>query len=421
MDHPSKDILGTKGQELKGKKIVLCITGSVAASECPVIARELMRHGAEIYAVMTTMAQKIINPNLMEWATGNPVVTRLTGKIEHIILAGQTKDRADLVLIAPATANTISKIACGIDDSTVTTIASTALGSKIPILIVPAMHQSLYDNPIVSENIKKLISIGVEFIYPKIEEGKAKIVNANDIVNVVIDKNSDADMRGLKILVTAGATVEYIDPIRIITNRSSGKMGVALAEMALGRGAGVTLVYGTGSATPPQSGKTVRVETTYEMFDEVKRELINDSYDILIAASAVADFGPETKFDYKISSRKTKCMNLKLRPSPKIIDKMKETCPGIFLVAFKAEHGLSDDKLIRNASELFKTSNADIVVANDVGRKGVGFGTDTNEVFVISRNDGVIHIPLSYKKDVADKILDIVFNEYKRNKIAKDI
>jgi len=143
-DHPSKDIIGTKGDELKGRRIVLCVTGSVAAVKSPEIARELMRHGAEVYSVMTEMAQKIIHPNLMEWATGNPVVTALSGKVEHVALAGDRKWKADLVLVAPATANTISKIACGIDDTPVTSVVSAAFGSNIPIIIVPAMHESMY-------------------------------------------------------------------------------------------------------------------------------------------------------------------------------------------------------------------------------------------------------------------------------------
>ena len=144
MAHPSKDIVQTEGTELKEKRIVLCITGSVAEVQCPEIARRLMRHGAEVFAVMSPMAQKIIHPYLMEWATGNPVVTELTGKIEHVALAGEHDNKADLILVAPATANTISKVASGIDDTTVTSVASTAFGSKIPIIIVPAMHESMY-------------------------------------------------------------------------------------------------------------------------------------------------------------------------------------------------------------------------------------------------------------------------------------
>ncbi|MDH5783830.1 MAG: bifunctional phosphopantothenoylcysteine decarboxylase/phosphopantothenate--cysteine ligase CoaBC, partial [Candidatus Bathyarchaeota archaeon] len=197
--HPSKDIMQTRGAELKEKRIVLCITGSVAAVQCPEIARQLMRHGAEVFAVMSPMAQKIIHPYLMEWATGNPVVTELTGKIEHVALAGEHDNKADLILVAPATANTISKIAAGIDDTTVTSVASTAFGSKIPIVIVPAMHESMYKHPILDENIKKLKGLGVVFVGPRIEEEKAKIAETEEILEVVISKlSASKDFDGMK-------------------------------------------------------------------------------------------------------------------------------------------------------------------------------------------------------------------------------
>jgi phosphopantothenoylcysteine decarboxylase/phosphopantothenate--cysteine ligase len=184
MNHPSEDIIGTKGNELKNKKIVLCITGSVAAIKSPEIARELIRHGAQVFPVMTKMAQRIIHPDLMAWATGNSVVSELTGKIEHVELGCNT----DLILIAPATANTISKIVCGIDDTPVTSVISVAFGNKIPILIVPAMHESMYKHPILIQNIEKLRSLKCEFIGPEIKEGKAKIAPVEKIVESVIAK-----------------------------------------------------------------------------------------------------------------------------------------------------------------------------------------------------------------------------------------
>jgi len=186
--HPSKNIVQTKGRELKDKRIVLCITGSVAAVECPKIARTLMRYGAEVFSVMSPMSQRIIHPYLMEWATGNTVVKELTGKIEHVALVGECPEKADLVLVAPATANTISKIACGIDDTPVTSVVSTAFGSKTPIIVVPAMHESMYNHPILTENIKKLKEFGIGFVGPRIEEGKAKIAETEEIVNAVLRK-----------------------------------------------------------------------------------------------------------------------------------------------------------------------------------------------------------------------------------------
>ncbi|MEM3437307.1 MAG: bifunctional phosphopantothenoylcysteine decarboxylase/phosphopantothenate--cysteine ligase CoaBC [Nitrososphaerales archaeon] len=412
--HPSKDIIGKKGEELRGKKIALCITSSISASECPKIARELMKHGAEVFTIMSEKAQEIIHPNLMEWATGNPVVTKLTGKIEHIALAGINENKVDLILVCPSTANTISKIACGINDNPVTTVVSTALGSKIPVIIVPAMHESLYNNPILIENIKKLESLGIEFINPRIEEGKAKIASLEDIVEAVIRKLSTKSMRGIKMLITAGPTLEYIDPVRVITNKSSGKMGIAIVNEALRRGANVTLIYGHGIAYPPQGAKVISVETTEEMYNEVISELKSKDYDVLIAASAVTDFSPEKKYDYKLSSREINQLNIKLKTLPKIIDKVKELSPKTFLVAFKADYKLSNEKLIDKAYELLKASNADLVVANDVSRKNAGFGADMNEVIIVDKNGNFTHIPLSSKQAIASKLLDIISNSIKK-------
>jgi phosphopantothenoylcysteine decarboxylase/phosphopantothenate--cysteine ligase len=186
--HPSKKIIGTKSSELLGKRLVLCITGSVAAVRCPEIARELMRRGTDVYAVMTKNAQKIIHPFVMEWATGNPVVTELTGKIEHVELVGEHSEKADMVLIAPATANTISKIASGIDDTTVTTVASTAIGAQVPIIIVPAMHSSMYNHFMIKENTEKLQAQKVDFVQPRIEEEKAKIAETEEIITAVVNR-----------------------------------------------------------------------------------------------------------------------------------------------------------------------------------------------------------------------------------------
>jgi len=182
MTHPSKDITGTSGTQLSGKKIALLVSSSVAAFKVPEIARELMRHGADVYAVISPSTEKMIGSDLLEWATGNPVVRELTGKLEHIALAGKSSGHADLVLIAPATANTIGKLASGIDDTPVTTVAATAIGSKLPVLIAPAMHEPLYDHPIAQENIARLKKIGVEFVEPEIIEGKAKIASTAKIV-----------------------------------------------------------------------------------------------------------------------------------------------------------------------------------------------------------------------------------------------
>jgi phosphopantothenoylcysteine decarboxylase/phosphopantothenate--cysteine ligase len=185
-EHTSKQIIGVKGDSLEGMKIVLCVTGSVAAIKSPEIARELMRLGAEVYTVMTPMAQKIIHPYVMEGSTGNSVVTELTGEIEHVTLGGDHDDKADLILVAPSTANTIGKAASAIDDTPVTTLLTTAIGAGIPIIIAPAMHASMYRHPLVMENMRKLQSIDVEVLIPRFEEDKAKIPDTGEIVDSVV-------------------------------------------------------------------------------------------------------------------------------------------------------------------------------------------------------------------------------------------
>jgi phosphopantothenoylcysteine decarboxylase/phosphopantothenate--cysteine ligase len=405
--HPSKDIIGTRGNELKGKRIVLCITGSVAAIESPKIARSLMRHGAEVFTVMSPISQKIIHPYLMEWATGNPVTTDLTGKIEHIGLAGDHPERADLILVAPATANTISKIACGIDDTSVTSVISTAFGARIPMIIVPAMHASMYRHPILIENIKKLQALGLEFIGPRTAEGKAKIARTRDVIDAVTRRLAiQQDFSGLRLLVTAGPTAEHIDPIRIMTNRSSGKMGVALAEEALSRGAEVTLVYGFGTATPPARANVISVETTDQMHEAVISELRSKKYDAVIATAAAADWKVKKPFARKVSTHELSLLSLELKPTRKIIDHIKKASPNTFLVAFRAEYKLPRKDLIASACKRLLEANADLIVVNDVGKKGVGFGTETNDVLIIDKERRVIHVPMAPKREVARQILD---------------
>jgi phosphopantothenoylcysteine decarboxylase/phosphopantothenate--cysteine ligase len=401
--------VGTKGKELKDKSIVLCITGSVAAVQCSEIARTLMRHEAEVFAVMSPMAQKIIHPHLMEWATGNSVVTELTGKIEHVALVGEHSEKADLVLVAPATANTISKIACGIDDTAVTSVVSTAFGSNTPIIIVPAMHQSMYNHPILAENINKLKALGIEFVGPRVEEGKAKIAETREIANAVMRELAvEQDFSGLRVLVTAGPTLEHIDPVRVITNRSSGKMGVSIAEEALDRGAEVTLVYGLGMATPPPETRIISVETTEQMRDAVFSELKSKEYDVVIAVAAAADWTVKKPFSHKVSTHKLDSLDLKLKPTKKIIDHVKKVSPKTFLVAFRAEYKLSQKELIESAYKRLLQANADLIIVNDVGKKGAGFGTETNEIFIVDKKKNAIHVPLAPKREVAAKILDVV-------------
>jgi phosphopantothenoylcysteine decarboxylase/phosphopantothenate--cysteine ligase len=406
MEHPSKDITATEGAELSGKRIVLGVTGSVSAYRSPDIARALMRRGADVYPVMTQGAQKIIHPNLLEWATGNPVVTELTGKIEHVLFTAGP-EKVDLILVAPATANSIGKIAAGIDDTPVTSYVSSSLGAGIPVVIAPAMHDTMLTHPIIEENMRKLERVGISFVTPVIEEGKAKLAPIEEIVEQVISRLSKKDMAGLKILITGGPTVEPIDAVRVLTNRSSGKMASALAAASLRRGAEVAMVYGPGSAVPPGKAKVIRVGTAKEMLDAVENELSERKYAVVIAAAAASDYTPAEPVPGKISSSQER-QTLLLNRSPKIIERVKELSPSSLLVIFKAEHSVSGEELLRRAASRGREVKAELVVANDVGRVGVGYGSDENEVVIVYPQGKNLRLPRARKSALADRILDLV-------------
>lgn len=408
--HISKDITGSRSRELAGKKIALCLTGSVAVLRIVELARDLMRLGAEVYPVMTRAACALVTPDLLEWATGHKAVTRLTGRVEHVELAGHVEGKADLVLVAPATANTISKIACCIDDTPVTTVVTTALGEEIPVMIIPAMHESMYNHPLLKENIAKLKSIGVNFIDSRVEEGKAKIAGNRIIIHRILAiLASRRQLSGQRILITAGPTLEYIDPVRIITNKSSGKMGMALAEAALAMGAEVTLIYGPGSEIPPASAKVINVETSREMYQAVETELRAPGYHLVIAAAAVGDWTVDNRQEKKIPTQDKAELTLHLKPTVKIVDRVKNLSPASVLVCFRAVTGLTDEELLKNGIARMEKAKADFIVVNDVSRTGAGFDVDTNEVFVIKKNNEHIHVPRSSKKRVAETILQFVY------------
>ncbi len=416
MSHPSKDITASKGRELSGKKIALLVTSSVASFKSPEIARELMRHGADVHAVISPSTEKMVGADLLEWATGNTVVTRLTGKLEHIALAGKSQGHVDLVLVAPATANTIGKLASGIDDTPVTTVAATAIGSRIPVVIAPAMHEPLYDHPLVQENVQRLKRIGVEFIEPEILEGKAKIASTEKIVGAVIARlssNKARDLEGRRVLVTAGPTMEHIDPVRVVTNRSSGKMGAAIAEEVASRGADTTLILGPGTLTPPSSVKTVRIESTSDLLQAVKEELREAKPDIVFAAGAPTDYTPTTVSPKKIKTRERARIDLELQATPKILEEIRTSSPKTLLVAFKTEYNVPNEELIDEAFKIIHEKNADLVAANDVARRGVGFQVDTNELYVVDGRKNVVHIPLAEKREVARQLVDLAVKKLK--------
>ncbi|TET59161.1 MAG: bifunctional phosphopantothenoylcysteine decarboxylase/phosphopantothenate--cysteine ligase CoaBC [Promethearchaeota archaeon] len=416
--HPSKDIVESKGTILRGKTICMCLTGSVAVISSPIIARELMRLGAEVICIMSKAATELINPALMEWATGNKVITNLTGAVEHVYLAGdrpRSVGKADLILICPATANTISKIACGIDDTPVTTVASTAFGSSIPIVIVPAMHESMYRHPILEKNERKLREYGVEIIGPRISEGKAKIARIDDIIDRVIDLLvTNKDLEGKKVLITAGPSQEAIDSVRYVSNKSSGRMGIELAKEASARGAEVLLIAGECMAKIPDYINTQNVISTDDFIKAVKDEISYNNYDFFISAAAVSDYKPTECIEGKISSDNVEELQVNMKLTPKIIDVARKKDYNLFIVAFKAETNVSKSELIDRAYNRLVKSEADLIVANDIGRDDIGFSSKYNEVYIIDKKKYIQHVERNTKRYIASKILDVALEAFKK-------
>jgi phosphopantothenoylcysteine decarboxylase/phosphopantothenate--cysteine ligase len=365
-----------------------------------------MRHGAEVYGVMSAMAQKIVHPDLIEWATGNPVVTELTGQIEHITLAGKHEEHVDLVLIAPATANTIGKIANGIDDTPVTTTVSSAIGAGIEVLIVPAMHESMYDHPAVIKNIEVLRGIGVHVMNPKMEEAKAKIPEVDAIVNAAIALLGPKDLQGMHFLITAGPTRGWIDRVRFITNPSTGKMGIAIVEEAIARGAEVTLIIGPTEQRVPDRVNFKSVDTSKDMLDAVMTTLSDEGVNVLVSTAAVLDYTPEKTIDKKIESGGE--LTVKLVPTRKIIEEARAKHKGLFIVGFKVESGVTDEELESRAHQKIESGTCNLVVANDAQRPGVAFGTDTNEVLIVGQKGLIKKIPIMSKREIARHVVNAI-------------
>lgn len=381
-NHPTLDIVGSYGVELTEKKIVLCIAGSVAAYKAIELARLLMRHGADVTCVTSNAVTKLVQPDYFKWATGNKVITKLTGDLEHIRLADYNK--SDLIIVYPATANTLGKLANGIDDTPISTILTVGFGSKIPILMCPAMHASMYDNAAVKNNINFLKN-KIEFLTPQMIEGKAKASEPEDVLDYVLKRfGFSSILKNKKVLMTAGPTIEYIDPIRVITNQSSGKTGVLLASELISSGAKVTLVYGPGIEKPPKGAKIIKISTSEEMFNVVKKEM-NKKFDIVIMAAAISDYTPEKPSKNKIKSSRNK-IKISLKKVPKTIDQIKKYQKDVFLVGFKAEANISKNNLIKLAKKKIIESNADMIIANDIGSIKYKKNPDNNEILIIDSN-----------------------------------
>ena len=404
-DHPSLDIVSSYGIELSGKRIVLCVAGSVAAYKAIELARLLMRHGADVRCVTSNAVTKLIQPDYFKWATGNEVITKLTGELEHIRLADY--NQSDLIIVYPGTANTLGKLANGIDDTPISTVLTVGFGSKIPILMCLAMHESMYDNSAVKKNIKFLKN-KIEFQLPQLIEGKAKAPEPEDVLQYVLKKfGFSSKLKNKKVLMTAGPTIEYIDPVRVITNLSSGKTGTLLASELISAGAKVTLVYGPGNQIPSKGIKVINVTTSKEMFDATKKEL-KKKFDIVIMAAAISDYTPENPSKSKIKSDK-KSLIIRLKKAPKIIDLVRKYQKNALLVGFKAETNLTKIALIKSSQKKMKESGADIIVANDIGKK-YQKNTDYNQVLILNNKK---IISSGWKKK--EKIVKIIKKEIEQN------
>lgn len=388
---------------LKGRKIVLGVTGGIAAYKAAELARELVKAQAEVHVVMTRNAQAFIAPLTFQTLSGNPVTTELfnlmaESEIGHIALA----DRAEVLVIAPATANIIGKIAAGIADDMLTTIV---MATKAPVLLAPAMNVHMWENPICQENIQRLRSRGYHFIDPEAGElacgyeGKGRLAEIPAIVEEIRVLLSPKDFSGEKILVTAGPTEEPIDPVRFLSNHSSGKMGFALARAARRRGAEVTLISGPTALPVPSQMRSIAVRSAAQMREAVLNHL--ESASILIMAAAVSDYRPKQKAPEKIKKSKLETV-LELELNPDILAEAGKKKNSRIMVGFAAE----TENLLQNTREKLEEKNLDLIVANDVTLPGAGFKADTNIVKIMDRSGKVEELPLMTKEDLADRILD---------------
>jgi len=396
--HPSDEIKGIKSKILLNKKIILGITGSIASVENIKLSRELIRHGAEVIPVMSKASTKIIHPDSLEFATGKKPILELTGKTEHVSYCGRVKEKANMLLISPCTANTISKIAHGIDDNAVTTFASTAIGSGIPILIIPAMHISMYDHNIIQNNIKELKKIGIKIIDPNIIGNKAKIADIEEIVSMVIRITGKKDLINKKILIIGGSTAESIDDVRFLSNRSSGKTAIGFVKNAFYRGGDIELWYGYSREKIPKYIKTLNFKSIEDLITLLKTNDIS-KFDIIILCAAISDYTIE-KVKGKIKSNEEKLI-LEMKQSPKVISFLREQAPNSIIVGFKLCE--NEDNIINEAKNLLTKHNLNFVVANVIS----AIDSVKTKAWLIDES-GKNLIIKGCKLNITDNILDLV-------------
>ena len=379
------------GEYLAGRNIGFCVTGGIAAIETPKIARMLRRYGANVRAYMTPAAQEFVGKAALEWGTENAVVDRLSGLAEHLC-------REDAVLVCPATLDTIDKVMAGIADNPVTTLVASALGMRKPIFLAPTMHDSLYENPILQKKLAEAVSYGVSIIEPRHSEGKRKIPHLETIVARVSHELSSDPIRGKKVLVTAGPTPVRIDAVRRITNVFKGTLGVEIAKEAYLRGADVTLLLGD-TALPVPEYIRVRWHADYDsyvanVFDELSR-----GYDVGIFSAAVADYRPVNVVDGKIPSGGA-LQEIKLAPTAKVIKRVREEHPSLFMATFKLECNKTQEELIGIARDRV-AQGYDLVVANRLSDMATG-----HTAFIVD-DSGVIGEPLT-KREIACGLVSVI-------------
>lgn len=388
---------------IRGKNIVLGVTGGIAAYKACELVRALVKEGASVEVVMTRNAMEFVTPLTLQTLSGNKVATRpfdpvWESEIGHISLA----DRADLVVIAPATASFVGKMATGIADSLLATLV---LATLAPVIVCPAMNVNMYNNVAVQDNIRKLRDRGVSIVEPSEGflacgwEGRGRLPETEDIMSEIEFALTPKDMAGERVLVTAGATREHIDPVRFISNPSSGKMGYALAEEARMRGADVVLVSGKSPLPPPRGVTLVSVESADDMYTAVMKHL--DWSTLVIKAAAVGDYAPESKSAGKIKKTGDE-LTLKLKRTRDILKEIGEKKKQQIVVGFAAE----TEDLMTNAAIKLREKNADMIVANNVGAPGAGFESDTNEVHLLFASGAMEELPLAPKKEIAKIIFD---------------
>ena len=391
---------------LKGKTVLLGVTGSIAAYKIAYLASALKKPHAQVHVLMTKNATNFINPITFETLTGNKCLVDTFDRnfqfsVEHVSIAKQ----ADVVMIAPASANVIGKLAHGIADDMLTT---TIMACKCKKIVSPAMNTNMYENPIVQDNLAILQHYGYEVIEPASgylacgDTGAGKMPEPEMLLDYILREIAkEKDLLGRKVLVTAGPTQESIDPVRYITNHSSGKMGYALAKAAMLRGADVTLVSGPCAIEPPPFVKLVPVVTAKEMFDAVTS--VSFEQDIIIKAAAVADYRPANVYEDKVKKQEEQ-MSIELEKTDDILGYLGEhRLPGQFLCGFSME----TQNMLENSRKKLKKKHLDLIVANNLKEKGAGFGTDTNRVTLISEKEEK-SLELMSKEEVADEILDYI-------------